>query len=179
MEEFRRALQQAEELDASGNPFYMIDASRAFVSCHTAPTIIAEEDTMVPTPTPRLPLRGDVLLRVFCDKGTVRLRWTGYSYPLFEAQDIILFNGNGFPAQNCQACIYYTTSDPTARVFTEWEIYAGKQHRDLGLYRHPLDAERGVCVTDGRRVFDCVGVNEPLSATCTIYQVSPKQRLPS
>jgi hypothetical protein len=175
MEEFERALRQAEELDASGNPFYQIDASGAFMSNHSAPTFLAEEMT-VPSPTQRITQRGDVLLRVYCDKGTVRLRWPGYPYSLYEAQDISLFNGHGFPVTNCPCPIFYSTSDPTARIFTEWEVYAGEQRRSLAAWRDSLDVDRGVRLWNGHRLFACVGLTDPYGSRCTIQQIAPKEK---
>lgn len=173
MDELHRAIQQAEELDASGNPFYVIDASCAFVSTHTAPTVITEEFTE-PSPVHRLPIRGDVLLRVFCDVGTVRLRWDGYAAALYEAQEIVLFNGGGFPAINCPCSIFYSASDPNARIFTEWEIYAGRQRDVLERWRDPFDADRGVKIWSGKNLFVCIGVNTPIGKT--IQQIAPKEK---
>jgi hypothetical protein len=169
---YKILVETANQMDASGIKFYTISNDEFFHTNRRAPqmTIDITGDRFIPN-------AGDVLLRVFCDKGSVSLYWpyarvdeSGCEAPVFVGQHIEVFQ-DGLPLANGLSNRgHYTKSDPDAKVWATYEVYSDAQHRSLYDYKGSCD-DKGLKMRYGEEVWQIVGRLNPGHSVNTLQRV--------
>lgn len=182
---FNTVLDMANDLDKKGEVFYRIDAAGFFDTTYRAPQITVEV-----TDPKWIPRSGDNLLRVYCDKGTIALRWPGVkphtiledgldeeeSQWFFRGPHIEVFGKTGFPLTACLGGTpVYKKSDPSAKVWATYEIYGDKQRIALQQYRDPRgEGEWGIKLRFADTVWQVGGCLDPGHSHNTICRLKSK-----
>jgi hypothetical protein len=170
---YQTLVETANQLDASGIRLFEISKDGLFHSNRRAPqmTIDITGDRCIPN-------AGDVLLRVYCDRGSVSLYWPysrfdeeGNEAPLFVGSHIEVFH-DGLPLANgLYTKATYTKSDPDAKVWATYEILSDAQRKMLYIWREPVDENKGLKMRYGEETYQIVGRLDPGHSVNTILRV--------
>lgn len=165
-------LDVANELEAKGTVFYEIKDG-FFYSNRRAPqlTLPVEDSKFIRA-------AGDVLLRIYCDKGTVSLYWPNGRYdeeknevPVFTGFHIEVFK-DGYPFANYGGMPSYRKSDSDAKVWATYEILGDTQRKAVSRWSDPSDETKGLKMRYGEEVWQIVGRDNPGHSVNTIQKLN-------
>ena len=116
-----------------------------------------------------------MLLRVFCDKGTVNLFWPfarvdeeNQPLPVFTGAHIEVFR-DGYPLGPTP---FYTKSEPTAKLWATYQILSDRQAKALHAWSDSTDSthDSGLKMQYGEEVWQVVGRLDPGHSVNTIQR---------